>query len=255
MSIAIPESREEFIDYCMYRLGSPVIQVEISPEQQEIAVETALGKYYDYHFDGNEEAYVVCPISDTDVQNGYITLEDKVHSVVHILPVSNDYSMSDSSYLFSAQYQFYLNDYYSSTGIMGGNLAYLDSMKAYIATMNRELVPSISFNFNRKTNRIYFNEPMRLIKSKASSVVVKVYKKIDPEAFPDVWSDEFLRDYATALMKKQWASNIRKFSSVALPGGIQLNGDAIYNEAVAEIDALEAKLITDLQGPLQFFVG
>jgi len=239
----------------MFRLGHGVIQIEISPEQQEIVVDTALMKFYDYHFDGNIEEYLIVSITPTDVANGYITLLEEIHAISHILPLDSDSTMTDSASMFSVKYQFYLNDFYSGTGIFGGELSSIDSLRSYLATASRTLTPLTSFNFNRKTNRIYFNEPLSSVKLRAPSLAIKVYKKIDPEEFPDVWNDEFLKDFATALMKKQWSSNLRKFGNVSLPGGVTLNADAIYAEAVQEIADLETKLINDLQSPMQFFIG
>jgi hypothetical protein len=115
--------------------------------------------------------------------------------------------------------------------------------------------PINSFNFNRKTNRLRFNESLSRLKEKSSSIVIKVYKKIDETVFSDVWDDEFLKEYATALIKKQWGENLKKFGNMNLPGGITLNGEAIFNEAIADIERLETKLVSDLSIPPDFFMG
>ena len=253
--MAKPTTRDQFADYCLRRLGFPVIEINVAEEQVDDRIDDALSKYWDYHFDGVEEEYLIVPITDADVANGYITLPDSAFAVVSILPIGSTTATGVGSDIFNAQYQFYLNDFYSTNNIVGSNLSYFTTMKSYLSTLERELVPINSFNFNRKTNRLRFNEPMSLIKSKASTLVAKIYRKLDVDAFPDIWDDEFMKDYATALIKRQWGENLKKYGSLTLPGGITLNGEAIYTEAVADIDRLETKLTTDLQLPTNFLVG
>lgn len=251
-----PSSREEFTDYCLRRLGFPVIEINVAEEQVDDRIDDALSKYWDYHFDGVEEDYLIVPISDTDVTNGYITLEEKVFSVVSILPIGNDVASGiGGGDLFNAQYQFFMNDFYSSQNVMTSNLQYFNSMKSYLSTVQMTVAPINSFKFNRKTNRLRFNEPLSLLKQKSTKLVIKVYKKIDETVFTDVWDDEFLKEYTTALIKKQWGENLKKFGSMVLPGGITLNGEAIFAEAIADIERLEIKLAKDLQLPADFMMG
>ena len=251
-----PSTREQFTDYCLRRLGFPVIEINVAEEQVDDRIDDALSKYWDYHFDGVEEDYLIVPITSNDVSNGYITLEEKVFSVISILPIGNDSSVGiGAGDLFNAQYQFYMNDFYGSNNIVSSNLEYLSSLKSYLSTAQMTVSPINSFNFNRKTNRLRFNESLSRLKEKSSSIVIKVYKKIDETVFSDVWDDEFLKEYATALIKKQWGENLKKFGNMNLPGGITLNGEAIFNEAIADIERLETKLTIDLQIPNDFFMG
>ena len=251
-----PTSREEFADYCLRRLGFPVIEINVAEEQVDDRIDDALSKYWDYHFDGVEEDYLIVPITSNDISNGYITLDEKVFSVISILPIGNDSSVGiGAGDLFNAQYQFYMNDFYGSNNIVSSNLEYLSSLKSYLATAQMTVSPINSFKFNRKTNRLRFNESLSRLKEKSTSVVIKVYKKIDETVFSDVWDDEFLKEYTTALIKKQWGENLKKFGNMNLPGGITINGDAIFNEAVADIERLETKLTKDLQIPNDFFMG
>lgn len=254
--MARPTSREEFTDYCLRRLGFPVIEINVAEEQVDDRIDDALSKYWDYHFDGVEEDYLIVPITDTDVANEYITLEEKVFAVISILPLGGDVSSGmGGGDLFSAQYQFFMNDFYSTNNIVSSSLQYYNMLQSYLSTVQMTVAPINSFKFNRKTNRLRFNEPLSLIKQKSSSVVIKVYKKLDETVFSDIWDDEFLKEYATALIKKQWGENLKKFGNVNLAGGITINGENIYNEAIAEIEKLETKLQKDLQLPNDFFMG
>ncbi len=127
-----PSTREQFTDYCLRRLGFPVIEINVAEEQVDDRIDDALSKYWDYHFDGVEEDYLIVPITSNDVSNGYITLEEKVFSVISILPIGNDSSVGiGAGDLFNAQYQFYMNDFYGSNNIVSSNsVKYKDTKKA-----------------------------------------------------------------------------------------------------------------------------
>lgn len=254
--MAIPTTRTEFADYCLRRLGFPVIEINVAEEQVDDRIDDAIYKWHDYHFDGVEEDYLIVTITNNDVTNGYITLEEKVFSVVSVLSIGNDVSTGvGGGDLFNAQYQFYMNDFYNSSNIIGNNLDYLNSLKSYLSTLQLTITPNNSFTFNRKTNRIRFNEPLSLLKEKTSNIVLKIYKKLDVDTFNDIWADEFLKEYATALIKRQWGENLKKYGNMNLPGGITINGDAIYAEAITDIEKLETRLTRDLQLPLDFYIG
>ena len=54
-----------------------------------------------------------------------------------------------------------------------------------------------------------------------------------------------IRDrYTTALFKKQWGANLSKFNGVAMVGGVSLNGQQIYSEALSDIEKLENEIRT-----------
>ena len=248
--MAKPTTREELKKYCLRRLGSDIHKIEVSDSQIEDRIDDALSKYFDYHFDGTTEEYLIVPLTDQIEADGYIDLDDKVVAVSEILPLSTSGS---SSNLFDVTYQFYLNDFYRN-GIIGGNLASLETMKQYLALLQQRLTPVTSYNHNRKTNRITFNENISRIRTKASHLVFKVFLNLDVDEFPNIWNDEFIKDYCTALIKLQWADNIKKYNK-PMPGGVTLNYEMILTEAKEEVARLEEKLINNLGNPLGFFVG
>jgi hypothetical protein len=251
-----PTTRQEFITYCLRRLGFPVISIDVEEGQLSDRVDDALNKFFDYHFDGCQEEYLVVQISDQDVANGYITLLDSVFAVMKVLPAGKGLGAgTGSGGLFDVQYQFYMNDLYGQNNIIGSSLSYLTSMKQYLSTLQNQLTPLVSYNFNRKTNRITFNESLGSIKAKSPILVFKVLKQLSEDDFPDIWSDEFLKDYATALIKRQWGDNLKKFGNLNLPGGITINGEAIFTEASTEVERLETKLINDMTVPMDFLIG
>lgn len=258
MSLSKPTTREEFIQNCLVRLGHPVVQVNLAPEQCEILVDQALQKFWDYHFDGQLPLYYVHVISSTDIANNYITVPDSIHGITKILPIGNlsiGYPSSSVSSVSEMQFYYTMTDLIHNGGIYSGNMSYYYNFQQYLQTLRYTLMPDISFQFNRKTNRVYTNEALSSISQRATRLVFDAFKRVEPEDFPEVWDDEWLKEYATALMKRQWGENLKKFTNLPLPGGATLNGEGIFNEAVTDIERLETRLYKDLQLPINFYVG
>jgi len=249
-----PQNREEFREYCLGRLGHPVIDINVDITQIDDRIDDALDRFYDYHFDGVEETSYVYKIQDIDVINGYIPLDPKIFSVVSVYPFTASSFLSGSD-LFSAQYQFFLNDFYATPGVATGNIQYFDMLRSYTDTIQKEMAPVKSFHFNRKTSKIFFSQTLSSIKLMAPAVLFKVYTKIDIDRYPAVWDDYMLKALATAYIKKQWGSILSKFGNVNLPGGITLNGAEIYTQAVDEINQLEDQLMNSYQLPIDFQIG
>ena len=65
----------------------------------------------------------------------------------------------------------------------------------------------------------------------------------------------FLKKYLTALIKRQWGINIKKFDGMQLPGGVTMNGQQIYDEAVQEIEKIEEEVQLKYEMPPAFFIG
>lgn len=258
MSLSNPTTREEFIQNCLTRLGHPVIDVNLAPEQCEILVDQALQKFWDYHFDGQIPLYYIHVITPTDITNNYIELPDEIHGVTRILPIGSTtmaYPTGSISSVADMQFYYTMSDLINNGGIYSGNMSYYYTFQNYINTLTYTLTPLISFQFNRKTNRVYTNESLLTISQRASRLAFEGFKRIEPSEFPEVWNDEWLKEYATALMKRQWGENLKKFSNLPLPGGATLNGEGIFNEAVTDIERLETRLYKDLQVPINFYVG
>ena len=86
-------------------------------------------------------------------------------------------------------------------------------------------------------------------------IIAECYQIVDPETYTDVWKSNWLQKYATALIKKQWGSNLTKFEGMQLPGGVQFNGLKILDDAVAEVEKLETEVITSYSLPVADMIG
>lgn len=55
--MATPRDRASFKEYCLRKLGKPVIEINVDDDQVEDRIDEALKYYYDYHFDGSSKQF------------------------------------------------------------------------------------------------------------------------------------------------------------------------------------------------------
>ena len=88
-----------------------------------------------------------------------------------------------------------------------------------------------------------------------SWIVVECYQTINPESYTKVYNDQFLKRYATALIKRNWAQNLSKFKGMVLPGGVTIDGTELMAQAKEEIKELELESRSVWETPVDFYVG
>jgi hypothetical protein len=251
--MAIPTTRDTFTDYCLRQLGYPVVEVNVDDDQVSDRIDEALQYYNEYHYDGVERFYLKYAVTQTDIDNGYIPLSDLIIGVRNIFPYSGDNTASGGTDgLFNLQYQLRLNDLYDLTNT---SLVYYNTVRDYIATLDLLLNGSKPLRFNKHQNRLYIDQSWSHELHVGMYIIVDCYRALDPTTWTDVWNDLWLKRYATALIKRQWAVNIKKFSGLQLPGGVTLDGDKLYAEATQEVAELEAQMQTNYSLPADFMLG
>lgn len=247
--MANPSSRQGFIDYCLRRLGHPVIEINIDDDQVEDRIDDAFQFYREYHYDAVERVYLKYQITSDDMTNKYIPINDNIVGVDRILPFSN---RSTGINIFDVRYQILINDLYS---LMSTDLIYYSQVKTQIELINQLLVGVKPVRFNRHMNRLYIDMDWEADVEVGSFIIVECYRILDPDTYTDVYNDRFLKQYATALIKRQWGENMKKFQGVQLPGGVLLNGQQIFDEAVEELTRLEQEMQSRFELPPDMFVG
>jgi len=247
--MAIPTTRSAFKEYCLRRLGKPVIEINVDEDQVEDRIDDALRYYWDYHFDGAEKVYYKHAVTSTDRTNKYITLPENIIGAVSIFSIADPSIRSDD--LFNIRYQIALNDLYTLTSV--SMLPYYMVMEnlALIAEM---LVGKQPIRYNRHMNKLYVDMDWNTL-TDGEFLLVEAYQIVDPTDYVDVWKDQWLMRYSTALIKRQWGANLSKFTGMTLPGGVQFNGQTLYNEAIQEIDTLEHEMINSYSLPVLDLVG
>ena len=247
--MAVPSTREAFKSYCLRRLGEPVIDVNVDDEQVEDRIDEALKYYQDYHFDGTERVLIKHVVTTTDVTNGYITLSDNVIGINRILDVGQ---AVQSSNLFNIRYQIHLNDLFDLSA--SSYVPYVTAMR-HVESLEELFVGKKPIRYNRHTNRLHIDMDWDNDVEADEYIIVDAYQILDGDTYTDLWGDRWLSRYATALIKRQWGSNLTKFEGLQMPGGITFNGAKIYDDAESEIQKLEEEMIVNYSLPVQDMIG
>jgi hypothetical protein len=278
-----PASKQQLVDYCLRRLGAPVLEINVEEDQIDDLVDDALQYFHERHFDGVERMFLKYQITQEDIDRGsasaksprgsgittttgsstingvsktfnfyessnYIQIPDSVIGVEKIFKFN---SSTISSGMFSIKYQLFLNDLYYFNSIQ---LLQYSMVKSYLEDIDFLLTTDKQIRFNKRQNRLYLdfnwegNNP-------GDFLVIDCYRILDPNDFTKVWNDSFLKKYLTSLIKKQWGQNLIKFRGVKLPGGIELNGREIYEDAERELSEIRDRMTTDYELPPYDFIG
>jgi hypothetical protein len=178
----------------------------------------------------------------------YIPLPDYIYGVTRVIPFS---SASSSKNLFDLQYQLRLNDLYDLTST---SIIYYKTVMSHISMLNLELNGYPLYRFNRMMGRLMLDVNWDAALALGDFIMIECYRALDPATFTKVWNEPWFRKYVTSLFKRQWATNIKKFQGIQLPGGVTIDGDKLYTEAIAEIKELEDEMLNK-SAPLEFFLG
>ena len=284
--MANPATRSELVKYAKRQLGAPVLEVNVADEQIEDAMDDAIQIYQNRHMDGVELMYLkhritqdfldsikasniagsptstgittttgtanITGIGNTTfdfVENqNFIQIPDAVIGIERVFKLDNRLI---STNMFNINYQLMLNDVYffSSMELMGYTLT-----KRYLEDLDHILHPEKQIRFNRRQSRLYLDVDYSSMQPN-DWLIIRCYRVLDPNDYTKVYNDPFLKKYFTALMKKQWGQNLIKFQGVKLPGGVELNGRQIYEDALGEIDTLESKMANEYELPPLDLIG
>ena len=257
--MAEPASRENLKQYALRALGKPVIEINVDDDQLEDRIDEALQYFAQYHYDGIKRTYLKYKLTDADKtrltgtssetatrdststtwieDNNFLIVPSSIVSVINIFPFSDKGNLN----LFDVRYQLRLNDLYdfSSTSVIN-----YDVVLRHLDFLDHILVGEKPLRFNQHDNRLYVDMDWKNDLQVGEHLIIECYRKLDPTTFTDVNNDLFLKRYVTALFKKQWGANLSKFNGVAMLGGVTLNGQQIYSEALTDIQKLEEELRT-----------
>lgn len=246
--MAVPTTKNEFKEYCLRKLGKPVIEINVDDDQVDDRVDEAIRYYWDYHFDGAEKVYYKYRITNQDKTNRYVTMPDNIIGVINMFPVGQALNTNN---LFNIRYQIALNDLYTLTSV--SMVPYYMALQ-HVQFLEQMLVGQQPLRYNRIMNKCYIDMDWDILDA-GDYIILEAYQVIDPEVYPKAYGERWLQNYASCLIKQQWGANLTKFTGMTLPGGIKFNGEKIYNDASAERAALEKEMITSFSLPIIDMIG
>ena len=271
--MAIPSTKATLKSYCLRALGHGVIDINVSDDQVDDRLDEALQYFAEYHYDGVERMLLKHQITSADITRGtsdasttatdvvdssvtstwtegkgYIPIPAAVLSVVQVFPFSD----TTTANMFDLRYQLRLNDLYdfSSTSIM-----HYEMTLQHLDFLEHVLVGEVPIRFNQHQQRLYLDMDWNNDVTADEYIVIECYRKLDPTTYTDVYNDMYLKRYATSLIKKQWGANLSKFNGVAMLGGVTMNGEQIYTQAIEEITRLEEQIQLAFELPPMHMIG
>lgn len=226
--------------------------MNVAEEQTEDAVDDALDMFWEYHADGSMQKFLKIEITQEHLDNGYFPAPLNILSVIRILALGGGLGSSGIANLSNLQVTAYFSDLISNIPKQG--------ISSYVmAIQNLNTIQEIfnaekRFEYNKHEDKIYIvgNKELMVV---GDFIVIEAVIVNDPAVNPETWNNWWLKNYTTALIKKQWGINLGKYQGVMLPSGATLNGEAIRSEANTEISELEQRLRDEFQLPPDFFVG
>ena len=281
--MAQPSSRAELIDYCKRQLGAPVLEINVADEQISDLVDDAVQMFQERHYDGVVQMPLKYKVTQADIDRGrsrgnnkavgivtttatstivgtavtfsyeensnYIQLPDSAIGVNKIYRFDGSNTITNN--MFSVKYQMFLNDVY-----------YFDSIELLSYAMVKTKLEDIDFlintekqiRFNIRQNRLYMDVDFASL-TENDYLIIDCWRILDPNDFTRVYNDRFLKRYLTALIKRQWGQNLIKFQGVKLPGGIELNGRQIYDDAQVELDKIQTEMMSSYEIPPLDMIG
>ncbi len=285
--MAQPSSRGEFIDYCKRQLGAPVLEINVADEQVEDIVDDAIQFFNERHFDGVCQTYLKYQITQEDVDRGTASRKDGSVNVAGISTTTSsttiagvstsfnfyengnflqmppeiigvtklfkfDGANTATNNMFSVKYQLFLNDVAFNLGY-SGLLSYAMT-RTYLEDIGFLLSTEKQIRFNQRMDRLYIDIDWTSAVP-GDWLVIDCFRLLDPNDYPRVWNDSFLKRYTTALLKRQWGQNLLKFQGVKLPGGIELNGRQIYDDGEKDLEIIREQMSNTYEIPPLDMIG
>ena len=288
--MAKPTTRQELKDYCLRQLGAPVLEINVADEQVDDLLDDTLQYFNERHFDGVEKTYLKYKITQDDINRGrgsgsgsvgvtttgvgivtttgtstniagfgavtsnfyetsnFIQVPDSVIGIEKIFKFDTS---SISGWMFSIKYQLFLNDLYFFNSV---DLLTYSMTKSYLEDIDMLLTTEKQIRFNQRQNRLYLDIDWGAQEAN-SFIVIECYRAMDPADYSKVFNDSFVKKYLTAAIKKQWGQNLIKFQGVKLPGGVELNGRALYEDGQRELDEIRQRMSSDYELPPMDMIG
>jgi len=281
--MAKPSTRQGLIDYCLRQLGAPVLEINVDDDQIDDLVDDAIQYFNERHYDGVEKMYLKYQITQDDVDRGqakgttgvgivtttatstsisgygtttssfyetsnFIQVPDSVIGIERIFKFDTN---SISGGMFSIKYQLFLNDLYYFNSV---ELLQYAMTKSYLETIDFLLTPDKQIRFNKRQDRLYLDIDWGS-QEVGEFMILECYRALDPDSFTQIYNDTWMKQYLTALIKRQWGRNLSKFRGVKLPGGIELNGAEILQQAESDLSDIKSRMMSEYELPPLDFIG
>jgi len=268
MSATRPASKAELKAYALRRLGYPAVDINVCDEQLDDLIEEAIDYFQEFAYNGSYKAFIKIEVTDAIKAaaqsasqmggtnwyegNEYVSLPPGVLSVNHVYSQIGASSIVPGN-IFNIKYQIFLNDIYAMTH---GQILHYFMTSQYLETL--DWVTNSSMNrrvrFNEHQGRLYLDFDWNDLQA-GDWILVEVIMRQDPDQYPAMYNDAWLKDYTEALFQQQWGRNLSKYDGIQMLGGVTLNGRQILEDASKFKTDLEAQIRNDYELPPMDLIG
>ena len=243
--MAAPNSKATLKEYALRRLGKPVLEVNVADDQVDDALDYTIEKFQEYHYGGSERMYMKHQFTAEDITRFQADIEETG---------SDTLQAGNTGTVFKTQSNYLIMpDHIRS---VNGIFTFQDKGTANMFDIRYQLRLNDLFDFTSTQFHHYYMDMDTLTDVREGEyVVMECISAIDPANYTKIYNVLWVKDYATSMIKKYWGQNLTKFQNVQLPGGVTLNGEKIYGDAVEELERLEEQLRTTYETPPMDMIG
>lgn len=251
----MPESktRKGAMKEVMMSLGGGVINVDLSKDQENFALDYALKIYRQRASNATHEVGIIFKYKKFtqryDLGDSYIVDIKAIHRNVIGSSAANDYEQDPFLMMYVNQMMNAVNQ-----NMAYGSIATIHMQHNYIKTLEQITAGRIDYVWNNSTKILdIFN---KIGRDEVFTFIVEAYRE-DDELLNDTYVRPWLIAYAVAKAKMMMGEIRSKFQTLAGPGGgVTLNGSELKQEAQAEMEKLDEQLqneVTSDEGYEIFF--
>lgn len=244
------QSRDDLKQYCLRALGAPLVDIDITDEAADDRINEALQFMQEYYFDGADRYFYKHEVTTDDITNGCITIPNYIWGVNNLFSISNNGAVQGD--IFSYEYQFRSSD--MMRNLSSTNLVYFQEVMEYFSLVETLLNVKPQWRFNRNGDKFYIDTNWEQRILPGTWLMLDCYAVMDPDENTKFWNNRVFKEYVTALFKWQWSKAYSKYENIQLPGGVTINGKAMYAEAKEERKEIEDNIMNN-QSPLGFWTA
>lgn len=244
----VPQSRTEFKQWVLRKLGAPVVSINLDDSQIEDLIDEGLQFYQRNHYNGSEQVYVPYLVDATVKSNKFLFVPATMTGVTRVFQLQN----TSSSNILSTEFMVMSDALWQA--LRGTGLASYVQLQQYRNLISQLTVGEKPIRFNRTVGKVHVDANWESIPLN-SYLVIEGWSAVDPDTNTLIWSDDWFQRYVVQLVKSSWGTVLKKYTGVQLPGGITLDGASLYNEAEESIKDLKEELKTTYSLPPMMMVG
>lgn len=231
-------TRSDLREYIYAKLGSPLIQVEVTEQQLNYIIDEVVQQFSNFSYDGEKKVYLKFMCEG----RGEYNVSSEINEISQINQSGLFYSGYDmNGYIDQNLSNFILNS-------SGASLSYLITLSSTRSLTAKFFGNSVNFEFNEHEHKLYIYQDFY------GPLLIECYMRYIPNEQDKIYNHEWIKGMCVAKAKLQWANNIGKYSQAVISGAT-INYDNIRAEGNEEMQKYNEELLSKWTNPAPFFIA